>query len=183
MKFAYGIASQVGGKIPIKPSDPKQLESHAMFFDYDLDDIKPFKDWLLQIQDDLHLSDIYLIKSSSGANAICLDIMPLMEIKRIGTDISSPCDRKYFELNAQRGYYTLRFNGADKTLAEVLPAEGRLPKSRAHKYFLEWFFSIKIIDDIWYDEGSWPAIIKFASAKHGYHREVREWRYRDYGTA
>jgi hypothetical protein len=172
LKYCYGIASQVGGKIPIKPEDPHQEQSHVVFFDYDVEDRETFTTWLRYVQDIYHLSDIYLIKSTTGFNALSLDIMSIPEIKRIGTDILSPCDRKFFSLNSERGYYTLRMDGGEKHLTEILYAEGRYPKSRAHKNFLEWFFEIKIIDDIWFDNGEWPAIIKYASAKNGYHYEV-----------
>ena len=178
MKFCYGIASQVGGKIPITDGDLRYAKYHVLFFDYDFEDGKVFIEWLKYLQDEYRLSDIYIIKSLHGFNAVCLDIMSLAEIKRLGTDILSPCDRQFFELNSSRGYYTLRFDGLDKSLYEILPAEGRLPKSRAHKNFLEWFFEpdLKILDDIWFDEGQWPAVIKYASVKNGYHYEVREWR-------
>jgi hypothetical protein len=55
--------------------------------------------------------------------------------------------------------------------------EGRSVKSRAHKNFLEWFFEPDLVipDDIWFDTSMWPAIIKYASAKNGYHCERRTW--------
>jgi hypothetical protein len=174
IKYCYGIASQVGGTIPLKPEDKKQVDHHVAFFDYDLEDPLCFIGWLRTIQEEHYMSDIYVLKSAHGFNAVCLDIMSLAEIRRIGEDILSPCDRKFFAINAERGYYTLRFCGVDKKLYKVLYAEGRSAKSRAHKNFLEWFFEhkLRIIDDIWFDEGIWPAIIRYASAKNGYHCEV-----------
>jgi hypothetical protein len=160
-KCCYGISSKTDA-------------GNILMFDYDQKDLYNFRQYLLYIQKSYNLSNIYIMSSKHGYNAICLDVMPLYIIYNIGIDILSPCDKNFFKYGYRRGYFTLRFD-IDKKLIEILKSENRLYEmSIGHKLFLEWFFSIKIENCNKFNYSSKITIIQYPSNKNGYHSIDKE---------
>ena len=142
---------------------------HVLFLDYDTKNLHNIVEHLHYLQEEYGLSDIYVIGSTNGFNAVCLDVLPLSVCYAIGTDILSPCDRDFFKYAFNRGYFTLRFD-CDKELRFILESDNRKhERSLAHKKFLEWFFSIEIKDDSSFNGYTKIDFIQFPSSKNGYH--------------
>lgn len=158
----YGISSKADDK-----------HGHVIFWDYDDNDFLIFLKYLERMQKMYNLSDIYIIKSTNGYNALCLDIVNAGVIFDMGTNVFSPCDRDFYKYGYQRGYYTLRFD-RDKILENVLISHNTptYKKSFAHKVFLEWFFAsdnLKIDYDNFFNDYTKLKIIQYPSKKNGFH--------------
>lgn len=161
-KCCYGVSSKAGAN------------EHTLFLDYDHIGLESVKTHLFYLQNEYSFSDIYIIKSTNGYNAICLDKIPLYLIFTLGNSVIAPVDRNFIKYGFQRGYYTLRFDN-DKQLIEVLKSDNKkYDKSFAHKVFLEWFFRIKIDFDNTFDENTKLSIIQYPSTKNGYHIVPKE---------
>lgn len=158
LKCCYGISSSAG------------LDEHVFVTDIDGYSKESVIGYLLYLQHgDLDLSDIYVIKTEHGYNAISCDIMPLKRIYEIGNEVLSIADREFFKYGYKRGYYTIRF-GADKELTMILPNKSnRYVKSNAHANFLEWFFHIKIPRDERFNCMKTIKVIQYTSEKNGHH--------------
>ena len=157
VKCCYGISSNCNDK-----------PYHVFMADYDNLSLNAVKKHLLFVQQDYNLSDIYVIKSTNGFNAICLDKLPLTIIYDIGTNVFSPCDRDFFKYGYGRKYFTLRFDN-DKELECILDNRStKYEKSFAHKEFLEWYFNIKIRCKP-LDSNESLDIIQYPSSKNGFH--------------
>lgn len=157
LKVCYGVSSNCNDR-----------PYHVFMIDYDGVNLKEVIKHLKMVQEEYNLSDIYIIKSANGYNAICLDKLPLSVINHIGTNLFSNADHDFFKYGYRRGYFVLRF-GSDKTLETILPNNSTLrEKSKAHKNFLQWFFNIKI-DCKPLDENDLLDIVQYPSAKNGYH--------------
>jgi len=162
IKVCYGISSKADDN-----------HGHVFMMDFDGISFKNVKEYLLHIQKQINLSDIYIIKSTNGYNAISLDVLSLSMIYNTGMDIQSPADKKFFVYGFERGYYTLRF-GDDKKLVHVLHRSNDKEKSLAHKLFLEWFFDIEI-NALNLNDYRNIKIIQYRSEKHGFHKmETRQ---------
>jgi hypothetical protein len=160
LKCCYGITSK---------ANENEIQGHCLFLDYDKKDRACVIEHLNYIQYEYHLSDIFVIKSTNGFNAVVLDVLPLAECLRIMIDVSSPIDRDFATYGFNRGYYTLRF-GSDKELFMIIPSAKRsYERSLAHKKFLEFFFGIQIKDDGSFNDFTKLGIIQFPSDKDGYH--------------
>lgn len=160
LKCCYGISSKCGYN---KATD------HVFMMDYDIKNIYDVVEHLKNIQKEYNLSDIYVISSSNGYNAISLDIIGLPIIYCIGIDICSPTDKKFTTIGYHRGYYTLRFD-RDKEIVDILKnRSNKYYKSLAHKQFLEFFFNIEINNNHTFNENEMLDIIQYHSNKNGYH--------------
>lgn len=136
--------------------------------DYDKVEYKTIIEHLLHIQKMYNLSDIYVIETTHGFNAICLDKLPIAVINDIGTSVLSPADRDFFKYGFKRGYFVIRFDW-DKKLLDILKSNNNIyEKSQFHKDFLEWFFKITIRGENW-DENKKGNIVQYPSNKNGYH--------------
>jgi len=157
LKYCYGITSETDDRL-----------NHVFMMDFDGIGLQTVKDYLNEIQVDNNLSDIYIIESTNGYNAISLDKLPQSLIYNWGNYAYSPADRQFLKIGFERGYFVLRF-GHDKKLVETLiNASNVYEKSLAHKKFLEWFFDIKIICAP-LDTNKKINLIRYPSEKHGYH--------------
>ena len=161
LKCCYGISSKV------------DEFTHIFMIDYDHVDLKDVTKHLIDLQTDYGFSDIYIIESTNGYNAICLDCMPISLIYNIGTRMDCPGDRHFFKYGFERCYYTMRMDN-DKKLIAILKSKNCLyEKSMQHKLFLEWFFDIKINGEKFID-GNKLGIIQYPSTKNGYHLADKE---------
>jgi hypothetical protein len=161
LKCCYGISSKVN-----------QFE-HIFMLDYDHVDIKDVTEHLIGLQKEYGLSDFYLIKSTNGFNAICLDCLPISLIYNIGIRVDCPGDRNFFKYGFERSYYTMRMDKDKKLLAIIRNNNCFYDKSLQHKLFLEWFFDIKIEGNRFID-GDKLSIIQYPSNKNGYHLQDKE---------
>lgn len=153
----YGISSLV-------PNDGK----HIFMIDYDHVSFYSIVEDLHRIQAVYGLSDIYVIESTNGYNALSFDKLPLKLNYEIGIQ-SILTDRDFVLYGFDRGYYTLRFD-KDKKLERVLPTTfNKFPKSNAHREFMEWFFKKDIKKDSLFDDNKKLDIIQYPSDKNGYH--------------
>lgn len=157
LKCCYGISSQVN-----------QFE-HIFMIDYDHVDLKDITMHLIDLQQDYGLSDIYIIESTHGYNAVSLDCLPISLIYNIGMRVDCPGDRQFFRYGFNRGYYTMRFD-KDKKLIGILKSKNHFyEKSIQHKKFLEWFFGITITIDDKFIDGNTIDVIQYPSTKNGFH--------------
>jgi len=157
-KCCYGISSKAGVK-----------DEHVFMTDYDGFGIESVVNQLKQIQKEFNMSDIYIIESEHGFNAICLDVMNLSLIYNIGIDVFSFADRDFFRYGFNRGYFTLRFD-KDKKIVRILKNEShKYIKSLAHKLFLEWYFDIFIDSDYSFNNYTNIKLVQYPSNKNGYH--------------
>jgi len=164
IKVCYGISSQAG-----------ESDNHIFMSDYDGYSLESVVNHLRPIQKEFNLSDIFIIESTNGFNALSLDLLPNSLIYMIGSDVYSIADHKFFKYGFDRGYYTLRFD-KDKKLVRILRNNSmKYKKSLAHKLFLEWFFDIKIDgSNNNFDDNKKIRIIQYRSEKHGFHSVVNK---------
>ena len=155
LKCCYGISSRC------------DTHEHIFMIDYDGITLEEVKKHLKFVQEDYKLSDIYIMSSTHGFNAICLDKLPLSIIYNIGISVFSPACRDFFKYGFKREYYVLRFDN-DKDLVCILPGNGIRDKSTPHKEFLEMFFNFKIKGEN-FDENKILTVIQYPSKKNGYH--------------
>jgi hypothetical protein len=166
MKCCYGISSDAGGHM-----------GHVFMMDFDgkCDISAGLNDtlvWLKKVQDEWNLSNIYVIRTKHGFNAMSCDIMPMKHICSIGNRVDSPCDREFIKFNKKRGYFTLRF-GNDKDLVTILPNKSnKYVKSNAHRLFLEWYFNIDINISDMFNSTEKLKIIQYTSDKNGHHYRI-----------
>jgi len=160
LKCCYGISSKVKND---------QFNRHIFMIDYDHVDIISVKKHLKHLIDVYKLSDIYLIESTHGYNALSLDLLPIGLIFDMGINVFSPADRDFFKYGFNRQYYVLRFD-IDKKLVEIVKSKYNLhDKSLAHKKFIEWFFNIKISNSDKFNNNTKLDVIQYPSNKNGYH--------------
>ena len=158
VKCCYGISSKADEK-----------HGHVFMIDYDNVALDVVEVHLRQLQKTFGFSDFFIIESTHGFNAICLDIVSIGLIYSIGMSVESPADRDFFVYGFNRGYYTLRFD-CDKILVKVLKNNSKkFEKSLCHKLFLEWYFDIYIDSDYRFNNVTSLKIIQYPSNKNGYH--------------
>lgn len=161
IKVCYGISSRV------------DRYHHVFMIDYDDISLEDVLRHVIRIQKEYDLSDMYIIKSTHGFNAMCLDMLPLSLIYSIGIDIQSPADRNFFKYGFEREYFVLRFD-MDKILLGVVANDSRkYTKSLAHKKFLEFYFDILVRDSNFNDLDRLD-IVQYPSDKNGYHLVTKE---------
>lgn len=144
---------------------------NALFLDYDKISLDDTIKHIRYMQNEYYLGDVYVIKSTNGFNALCLDVIPLSMCHAIGRDIMSPVDRNFVRYGYDRGYYTLRFDSSKEFLTVVRASKNKYPRSLAHRNFLNWFFSPDLViplDDT-FNEYTKVNIVQFPSNKDGYH--------------
>jgi len=142
---------------------------HVFMLDYDNAFYSDVYNDLLELQSLYNLSDIYIIKSTNGYNAICLDKITLNLVYNFGIH-SSMIDQHFIKYGFKRGYYVLRFDN-DKKIKTVLPNTSiKYEKSKPHAQFLNMFFGTKIkYDNDNFDKNSKLDLIQYPSDKNGYH--------------
>jgi hypothetical protein len=172
MKCCYGISSDAGLDGRFGHTFMMDFDTFMMDFDGKCDMSEGLNDilaWLKKMQDEWGLSNIYVIRTKHGFNAMSCDIMPLKYICQIGNRVDSPCDMEFIKFNKERGYFTLRF-GKDKDLVTILPSGSqKYVKSNAHRLFLEWYFNIEIEPSGRFNTTKKIKIIQYTSDKNGHH--------------
>ena len=170
MELKKGNTEKIEFKVCYGISSATNDNKHVFMADYDTSNFKLVIKDLLRIQNDYHLSHIFVIGSTNGYNAISLDKLTLKAIYDICLS-SKYIDKEFGYFNYKRKYYTLRFDN-DKTLDNMLfGLDNNYQKSNAHRLFLNWFFKMNLSKNSLpnFDNETNIEIIQYYSKKHGYH--------------
>jgi len=155
-RFCYGISSKIS------------KNEHVFMIDFDGISFKRVISELLHIQFDNQLSDIYVIRSTNGYNAICLDKLTLNMIYNIGIN-SKIADQDFFKYGFKREYFVLRFDKDKELICTLKSNSDKYEKSFAHYNFLNMSFGIEKQLDFTFDSNTVIDIIQYPSNKNGYH--------------
>lgn len=137
------------------------------FLDYDDISLKRVELELLEIQNKFNLSDIYVLRSTNGYNALSLDKLPYNVMISL-INYSKLVDKIFRKVAIERGYFTLRI-GIDKKLIVVLKSETKLyEKSNSHLLALEKFYDITVLNKEKTDKNTMLRIDLFSSDKYGF---------------
>lgn len=137
------------------------------FLDYDDISLKRVETDLLNIQKKFNLSDIYIIKSSNGYNALSLDKLPYNVMISL-VDYSKIVDKVFRKVAIARGYFTLRI-GIDKKIICILTSDSiYYEKSNSHLLALEKFYDIEVKNIEKIDKNTMLRIDMFLSDKYGF---------------
>lgn len=135
---------------------------HILIWDFDNKNPQAVFGSLINIQKDYELSNIYIVKTKNGFNAVCLDILP--------------ADRVYEIKNNTKGddyahaYYGYKYNswcfrlGDDKKITDVLINNTANVQSLAHKVFFETFFNRKFTGGLY--NTCYEILIEIYPSKH-----------------
>lgn len=116
---------------------------HVILWDFDDVTAKDTSESLIKIQKRFNLSDIYIILSRNGYNAICLDKYTKNKVFLIKS-LTTLSDKQHDISGYNHEGWTLRI-GNDKKLDAVLLGNQRCyPKSNAHRQLLEILFNVKM---------------------------------------
>lgn len=146
------------------------------FFDYDNIEYKYVFTELFKIQRDFKLSDIYIIKSNNGFNAICLDKLAFNELELLYSECVNMCN-DYVKLGLKRGFLTLRI-GKDKKLFTVIDSifKNGYTKSKPHAIALSLFYDTKInMSNNHFDNHTCLRFKAYRSAKDGFLEVDKKW--------
>lgn len=158
-KCCYGISSVT------------QDYRHIFMADCDnKDKLKEFREWLDGLQIIHDLSDIYLIKSTHGYNAISLDKLSINSVYNFGM-ASNLIDTHFLKYGFRRNYFVIRFD-KDKKLIEIMKNNNsKYEKSQPHAWFLNLIFGLEIeTNNSNFDDNTIIDIIQYPSDKNGYHK-------------
>lgn len=137
------------------------------FLDYDDIALKRVEKELSDIQKKFNLSDVYIIKSSNGYNALSLDKLPYNVMINL-VNYSKLLDKTFRKVAIARGYFTLRI-GIDKKIIVILESDCKYyEKSNSHCMSLERFYDIEVKNKTKIDNNTMLRIDMFSSDKYGF---------------
>jgi hypothetical protein len=136
------------------------------FFDYDNISFSDVFNELCLLLKKHSLSDIYIIKSLNGFNALSLDKLTLLKLKKVYDDCIYLCN-DYKELGLKRGFLTLRV-GNDKKVDTIIYHNGVYKKSNSHACVLDLFYDTEIKRDNNFDNNTELIFKIYRSEKHGF---------------
>lgn len=117
---------------------------HIILWDFDNITAKDASESLIEIQKLFNLSDIFIILSRNGYNAVCLDKYTKDKVFLIKS-LTTLDDKQHGISGYKHNGWTLRI-GDDKKLDTVLLGTQRsYPKSNAHRKLLEILFNITLL--------------------------------------
>jgi len=158
LKTCFGISSLCNDK------------KHVLFYDADCEHSKLN---LFKVENDIrkmqicgNLSTFYILKSTNGYNAFCLDKLDLQLIHNLLSTYGSMVDGDFIKYGFKRGYYTLRIDKDKKFLKELLSYNLK-KKSKGHKILFEQYFHMLIEND-GFDNSKHIDIIRYPSKKDGF---------------
>jgi len=146
------------------------------FFDYDNIEYKVVFAELFRLQKEFALSDIYIIKSNNGFNALSLDKLAFNELKCLYSKCVNMCN-DYKELGLKRGFLTLRI-GKDKKLFTIINSifKNGYTKSKPHAIALSLFYDTKInMSNNNFDNYTCLRFKAYRSAKNGFMGVDKKW--------
>jgi len=158
IKTCFGISSLCADK------------NHVIFYDADcnhsLDSLNKVETDLRKMQVVASLSTFYVLKSTNGYNAICLDKIPIENVIKLLSNYCTMIDNDFIKFGAKRGYFTLRIDKDKKIINNLISITER-KKSFPHKFILENFLNISVVEGD-FDNSKSIDIIHFPSDKNGY---------------
>jgi hypothetical protein len=151
---------------------------NIIMLDYDNVDIAVLVNEIQYVIDKYMLSDFYVIHSTNGHNAFCLDKIPLEILKNIFKD-SIHCDKNFKEMSIKKGYSTIRI-GIDKqyklTITKTIPYN-KYTKSKVHRNALIYYYDIPVINNNHYDNSTFCQLCRYENIKYG-EIEINDRNYR-----
>ena len=141
------------------------------FFDYDDVSLRIVIEELSFLQESYHLSDIYIIKSSNGYNALSLDKISWEILIQIMRE-SERADVSFKKLAIERRFFVLRI-GKDKKIVEILKGFSEYKKSLSHALALKCFYNLPIPLEDNFDDNTIMRMYLYKSAKDGYLRVMK----------
>lgn len=126
-------------------------KKHVILWDFDNDILKDIVECLIEIQKYNNLSDLYIISSRHGYNAICLDKYTIDKVFFIKS-LTMLSDKKHDIIGFKRGGWVLRIGDDKKIETVLLGIQRTYSKSNAHRILLEKLFNIKIYKSSAYDD-------------------------------
>jgi hypothetical protein len=132
---------------------------------------------LINIQKKYALSNIHIIESTNGYNALSFDKLNFNELKKIMTDLKY-IDKTFVEWGFKRGFFTLRMGKDKKYLNVLINNSNTYIKSNPHKTFLTKVMLFPIKDNLNFDNEKEITITMFPSNKHGFKKgEIKNAKY------
>lgn len=134
---------------------------HIIFWDFDGVNYNQVFNSLLDIQRLYNLSDIWIIKTNNGFNAVCFakfDINKVYEIKN-----NTKYDDYYHIIWGYRGCgWCLRL-GNDKFVIEKLPSDNLIEGSYSHYAFFNNFFPLLTAENELFDTSDYVTVDSYLS--------------------
>ena len=126
---------------------------HVILWDFDTDCLKDIVECLIEIQKYFTLSNIFILSSRNGFNAICLDKYTKDKVFNIKS-LTILSDKKHDVIGYKRNGWVLRI-GDDKEIETVLLGiQQYYPKSNAHRKLLENLFDVEICKTYAFDNST-----------------------------
>lgn len=126
---------------------------HVILWDFDNDCFRDIVECLIGIQKYFNLSEIYIISSRNGYNAICLDKYTINKVFFIKS-LTILSDKTHDVIGFKRGGWVLRIGNDKKIETILLGVQKSYPKSDAHRKLLEKLFDINICKTYAYDNNA-----------------------------
>lgn len=171
IKACYGISSLC---IDESNKDSKALnllkDNHVIYYDVDISKRVGNKTRIISelrlLQIKYNLGNFYILESTHGYNAFCIDKIPFILLKNIFSD-SFFVDKNFVKYGLKRGYFTLRL-GEDKKYIGFVENPSSNQKSLIHKIVFSTLWDIPIeLNNC--DKNRLCDIIRFPSDKNGHH--------------
>lgn len=112
------------------------------------------------------LSDFYILNTSNGYNAFCLDKLDFKELLDIYGSSNRVC-KEFIKYCTKRKHFTLRMSNDKTIISTVKSLSYKRTRSNAHKIFFTEIMGYNIRDSVMYDDSTIISIDKFLSDKHG----------------
>ena len=139
---------------------------HIIMLDFDIDDISTVKDEIKNAIEKFKLSSFYIIKSTHGFNAFCLDKVNLNCLFLILNDFEN-IDKDFIFMTGKRGYATIRIGKDKKYIMKIESNYNDTIKSKPHKNALKYYYDITINDTINFDNYKIASLCQYENKKYG----------------
>jgi len=117
---------------------------HIILWDFDGVSKKDVSESLIEIQKQFNLSNIFLLLSRNGYNAICLDKYTRDKVFLIKS-LTTLSDKQHDISGYKHNGWTLRIGNDKKLDTVLLGVQRNYPKSNAHRQLLEVLFDVKLM--------------------------------------
>lgn len=139
---------------------------HIIMLDFDINDIIQVKKDILNIIELFNLSSFYVLKSTQGFNAFCLDKVSLLRLIVILNNCEN-VDNNYILMTDKRNYSTIRIGDDKKYIMKIDSDYYVKEKSLAHKNALTQYYNIRITDNVNFDDNRKISICQYENKKYG----------------
>jgi hypothetical protein len=112
------------------------------------------------------LSDFYILNTTNGYNAFCLDKLDFKELLDIYASSNRVC-KEFIKYCSKREHFTLRMSKDKCIISTVKSTSYKYNRSNGHRIFFTEIMGYDIKDSIMFDKETIISIDKFLSDKHG----------------